>query len=73
MAFSRLPQFEQSQSALPPESNLSRIVGPMEQGLALFAAAGEISGAAVFQYLREVPPYGPPTADLTLIIGAATA
>lgn len=45
----------------------------MEQGLALFATAGEIAGGAVLPYLGEVTPDGPPSADLTLIVGAATA
>src|SRR5688572_33449973 len=52
-------------------SHLPRIVGPVEQGLPLFAAAGEVAAAAVLLDLRDVPADGPPALDLAIVVGPA--
>lgn len=45
----------------------------MEEGLALFPAALEIAGAAVFADLSQVSADGLPAFDLPFVIGASSA
>ena len=46
------------------KSKSSAVVSPVEQGLALLSAAGEVAGGAVFSNLRRVALHGLPAADL---------
>ena len=49
------------------------VVGPVQQGLALFAPAIQVAGRAVFLQLSYVPAHGFPAFDLSFIIGAASS
>lgn len=44
--------------------DLSRVIGPMKQGLALTSPAIQIARPAIFLQLRNVPSHGPPSSDL---------
>src|SRR6266436_2451254 len=58
-------------SRIRARSDLSRIVGPVQQRLALPAAAIEIARFTVLPQLRHVATNGAPTRNLTQIIFAA--
>ena len=64
-------------SRQPPPSpsvlQLPAVVGPMQQGLPLFATAIEIALAAILLDLGDVPPHGLPAANLPGVVGAAAA
>ena len=54
-------------------SELPRIVGPVEEGLALSGAAGEIAPGAIVFDLGDVAAEGEPAFDLAVVIFAAAA
>src|SRR5262250_3186258 len=54
-------------------SKHSRIIGPMQQRLSLPAPTVQIAAPAVFPHLRHMPLNAAPAANLTFVVGTASA